>query len=115
MTLAIGAPPRDTGFCKRVDCYRNGDLLGGRLQVDVALILKSHYHSRAFQSGRRMKHPRITSITSKVSIEEKRQTIAAAVLEGVSVSTFTRNAVVRACQERIAESVKDRLCAEDVS
>ena len=54
-----------------------------------------------------MKNPRITSLTSKMSIEEKRQVIAAAALEGVSVSTFTRNAVVRACQERLAELVKE--------
>lgn len=62
-----------------------------------------------------MREPRTSNLASKVSDEDRRQIAAAAALEGVSVSTFTRNAVVRACQERIAESVKDRLCAEDVS
>ena len=62
-----------------------------------------------------MKYPRITSLTSKVSIEDKRQVVAAAALEGVSVSTFTRNAVVRACRERIAELVKEPFPAEDVA
>ena len=56
-----------------------------------------------------MKEPRTSNLASKVSDEDKRQIAAAAALEGVSVSTFTRNAVVRACQMRIAESVKDPL------
>ncbi len=62
-----------------------------------------------------MEEPRNTILASKVSVRDKRQVVAAAALEGISVSTFTRNAVLRACQERIAESVRNLLPAEGVS
>ena len=59
-----------------------------------------------------MKEPRTSNLASKVSDRDKRQIAAAAALEGISVSTFTRNAVVRACRETIAELVKDGFPAE---
>ena len=73
------------------------------------------FHMYAIDHLEHMKEPRTSNLASKVSDEDKRQIAAAAALEGVSVSTFTRNAVVRACQERLAESARDLLPAEGVS
>jgi hypothetical protein len=65
--------------------------------------------------GVRVREPRNTILASKVSAGDKRKVVAAAVLEGISVSTFTRNAVLRACRERIAESGKEPFLADGVS
>ncbi len=62
-----------------------------------------------------VKEPRNTILASKVSARDKRQVVVAAALEGISVSTFTRNAVMRACRERIAELVKEPFPAEGVA
>ena len=53
-----------------------------------------------------MKEPRTTILASKVSVTTKRGVTAAAALEGISVSAFTRDAVVRAYRERIAETLE---------
>ena len=62
-----------------------------------------------------MKEPRTTILASKVSARDKRQVVVVAALEGISVSTFTRNAVMRVCRDRIAELVKEPFSVEDLS